>query len=294
MLTELASATVEAMPSAVSFFALNYLMLMTAPKHVDKPTAAYWAASAVSIIHSLIIVPLAYMAMGPFWFSDDLQLSTPASNRAIDVFVGYIMADSIPLLRHRKEWAGSDVYIWHHATAFVVWGLMGVRGHGHAVAVGLLLCEATAPFVNARWFLSMLNRKEGLLYMVNGGLMAVSFFVLRIVMMGWLLFRNGIYLHAKFFSLPFSTVAVVIAGCGIGYPMQIFWFHKIACGLLKVLKGEGASASKSEHKSIKAHGAHPQLDQADAFPVGESTPEYTARRQPKTGAQLANDRKKQQ
>lgn len=101
--------------------------------------------------------------------------------------------------------------------------------------MGLLLCEATAPFVNARWFLLILNREHTLLYLVNGILMTVCFFVLRIVFMGGLFVYNEVYLHASFLTLPPSTVAVVFLGSVIGYSLQIFWFHKIVCGVVKAL-----------------------------------------------------------
>lgn len=221
--------------STLFFRFLYSLFLPTAPKHLDHSSVVKWSVKVVSTVHSLIIVPLAYVALGPFWGVDDVRLTTEASDRVIEIFLGYILADSLPLFWYRKEWVDSNAFLGHHLAALVVGSMTSIRGHVHGLMMGLLLCEATAPFVNARWFLLILNREHTLLYLVNGILMTVCFFVLRIVFMGGLFVYNEVYLHASFLTLPPSTVAVVFLGSVIGYSLQIFWFHKIVCGVVKAL-----------------------------------------------------------
>ena len=221
--------------STLFFRCVYHLLLPTAPRHLDEATAVNWAVNGVSTLHSLIVVPLAYVAMDPFWDVDEVRLTTEASNRVIEIFLGYTLADSLPLLWYRNEWVGSNAYIGHHLAALAVGSVTSIRGHAHGLVMGLLLCEATAPFVNARWFLLILSHKNSPLYVINGILMAVSFFVLRIVLMGGLFVYNEVYLHASFFTLPPSTVAILLLGSVIGYSFQILWFHKIVCGLVKAL-----------------------------------------------------------
>jgi len=272
---ELGGGASAALPSALFFSALFGLFACTAPKqlNLDGPTTAYWASSCVSTVHSFIIVPLAYNAFHPLWASDDLTLTTEASSNVITVFVGYILADSVPLLWNRKTWSGTTIYLWHHGTAFLCWCLMGTRGHGHAVAVGLLLCEATAPFVNGRWFLTMFKQRTGLIYNLNGALMAASFFALRIVWMGYLLLRYVVYQRAQCLTLPTSTIALVFFGIVVGYPMQMLWFKKILAGLIKVLRGSSATGKKEDDKKKlpqKMASAPKKASRVEAFPVGAS------------------------
>ena len=272
---DLSQGVGEAFPYAVGFFVMFGFFLLTAPAKrlgLDDPTQHYWASSATSTVHALIVVPLAYYAMEPFWWSEVLTLKTEASSRVNNIFVGYIMADTLPLLWNRNRWSGTTVYIWHHGTAFLCWCLMGVRGHGHAIAVGLILCEATAPFVNGRWFLSILKMKDGPIYYANGAAMAVSFFALRIVWMGWLIVRNLIMLRSEFFALPVSTIALVFFGVVVGYPMQMMWFQKIASGLIKVLRGSSGKSTKDSPAKAKpkASDAAAKPVRAEAFPVGEA------------------------
>ena len=78
------------------------------------------------------------------------------------------------------------LYAVHHAGSILAWGLCAVSGYAHVIAVPALLFEATAPFVNGRYFLATAGLKESLLYRVNGVLMFLSFFVVRIVFNWWL------------------------------------------------------------------------------------------------------------
>lgn len=231
------------------FFALFVLFRLLAPSRLDAPTRAYWASSAVSTAHSLIIVPLSWAAYAPYRAPDAaaVTLATAAATRCGYIYLGYILADMVPLLHYRDKWAGSTPYIFHHAFSVLCWGTMVVRGQCLGVAVGLLLLEATAPFTNGRWFLSTHGRKDGALYLVNGALMALSFFALRVCFMGYLVYTYLFALRAAVFALPPSTVAALGSGFAFGYPLQLFWFQKIATGLVKVLRGgPGGKAKKAK------------------------------------------------
>jgi hypothetical protein len=271
--TDLGRGTVAALPPALGFASLFILFAWTAPKRLalDGPGTAYWASSCLSTAHSFVIVPLAYRAFQTVRASDDLTYTTDASHTAINVFVGYILVDSVPLVWNRRAWSGTTIYLWHHGAAFLCWNLLGFRGHGHAVAAGLLLCEATAPFVNGRWFLSQLGWKEGLLYNVNGALMTVSFFALRIVWMGWLLLRYLVRLRVGFLALPASTIGVVFFGIVVGYPMQVLWFRKILAGLIKVLRGSRVRDERNQKQPPAVHEdeASKAPTRTEAFPVGQ-------------------------
>ena len=48
---------------------------------------------------------------------------------------------------------------------------------------------------------------------------------------------------AGFFALPPTTWLTVLACYAFGYPLQLFWFRKIAIGIVKVLSG-GKKKSK--------------------------------------------------
>lgn len=271
--SELATISIAALPWAFGFAGVFQAFKRTAPARLnfDDAQSDYWASSCTSNLHALIVVPLAYFAMEPLWWTRDWLHSTPASQRCIEIFLGYIMSDFYPLLKNRNMWSGTTVYIVHHVASYLCWGMMMARGVGHAVGVGLLLVESTAPFVNGRWFLSVLGYKDGPLYAANGLAMFFSFFFLRVVFMGMLLWWHLGVCRESFFALPASTQAIVFVGCGIGYPMQLLWFQKIAVGLLKVLtapkKQAAAAAGKGNIEASPARPATRATRRAEAFPV---------------------------
>ena len=240
-------------PWAALFAVMHLAFRFTAPAKLDRETRAYWSSSIVSSVFGVIISLKCWSTMlaGGFWTSEDLYLSTPDSHECCYRYLGYLVADIFPLAyyglvcRH-KAWGGVELYMGHHVLSILAWALMGARGQLHAVAVGLLLVEATAPFTNTRWMLSTLGMTSGVGFMVNGVVMALSFFVLRVLMMGGMFVRYVVLLRAPFFALPPSTWAVVLGCYGFGYPLQLFWFSKIFKGVLKVLGITKPSAKKTK------------------------------------------------
>lgn len=174
-----------------------------------------------------------------------MTLVTPHALQCCHIFLGYLVTDLVALLLYGNQWKGTGIYLVHHITGLWTWGLLATQGHCLGVAVSFLLCETTAPFTNGRWFLSTLGYSSGPTYAINGILMFFSFLAFRILLMGGLFVKYMWLLRAPLFALPVSTYLTCIFSFCIGYPMQLFWFRKIAVGLLKVLQaGSKGSAVK--------------------------------------------------
>ena len=231
------SASVNSASFALIFGALHIIFRGTAPDALDSPKRAYWASSAVSTVHGVYVSWLSWRAMadGEYWSSTDLTKVTPAALQCCHCYLGYLMADLVPLTYYYKEWSRPFAFLVHHVLSVWSWGLMAVRGQLLGLAVGLLLLEATAPFTNGRWFLAELKRTTGPLYLVIGTCMAVSFLLLRVLLMGFLFVRYVIVLRDSFFALPPTVYLSILLSYAFGYPLQLFWFRKIALGLLKAL-----------------------------------------------------------
>ena len=144
--------------AAVVTYSLGYLL---APSKLVKPAErAYYGSSVLAIVHGVVVSILALMAGldAGFWTVTwepwDYHAQTPATARCIHVFLAFLLTDLLPLFYYRKEWAGTGMYIGHHTLSCVAWGDALLNGTCHNVAVGLLLLEATSPFINGRYFLS--------------------------------------------------------------------------------------------------------------------------------------------
>jgi len=130
--------------------------------------------------------------------------------------------------------------VFHHILVPLVGfpALMYFRnGYGDCLLGTSFMIEASTPFVSLRVILVHLNMKESLVYMVNGIMMLLSFFLCRVmlfpILYWWYSNVLGISLISTIISIPCWCH---IATIGLWFP-QLFWFNKMLKGSLKVIRG---------------------------------------------------------
>ena len=226
--------------AAMVTYSLGYLF---APSKLVKPVdRAYYGSSILAILHGIVVSILALKAgldagfWTMTWESWDYQAQTPATARCIHVFLAFLLMDLLPLFYYRKEWAGTGMYIGHHVFSILSWSSCLLLGTCHCVAAALMLCEATTPFVDARYFLSTHGLKSSPLYAINGVLMALSFLVVRVVGMGLVGLKVFILGRSSFFALHPAQIAILVPIFVFGYGLQLTWFQKIVAGLVAFLR----------------------------------------------------------
>lgn len=128
--------------------------------------------------------------------------------------------------------------IFHHIFVPVVGfpAMMYFRGGYADCLLGTsFLIEASTPFVSLRVILVHLQKKESLLYVINGLLMVISFFFCRVMLFPmlfwWYSSMTGLSLITTFFSLPMWVHLGVL---GLWTP-QLMWFNKMLRGSIKVI-----------------------------------------------------------
>ncbi|KRT80815.1 hypothetical protein AMK59_5041 [Oryctes borbonicus] len=148
----------------------------------------------------------------------------------------------------------NPVIIGHHL--FI--GLFGFSvivylrgGLGDCVFGYVYLMEASTPFVSLRGILARMNLKTTRLYMVNGLLMLVVFFLCRIAM-----FPYVMYLYAKAADLDYlSAIASLPRGCKATMSIlilpQVYWFYLMMRGATKILKIRIVVNSTTNNKKKK-------------------------------------------
>jgi len=229
----------------VAFYGLVYgtawvlgPLLLPHCRKLDPPSRAYWASSVVSTVNSFVLTPLAWRACEQselLSLRTSFTVSTHLSTTACVAMVGYTVWDSLVLFRYRAHWSSVGMYAVHHAGSILAWGLCAVSGYAHVIAVPTLLFEATAPFVNARYFLATAGLKESVLYTINGVLMFLSFFVVRVVFNWWLYLSRFWWQRELMWQLPPAIVVSFNCLFPVNLALQMLWFVKIAKGLLAVL-----------------------------------------------------------
>uniref|UniRef100_A0A6B2EIQ0 TLC domain-containing protein n=1 Tax=Phlebotomus kandelakii TaxID=1109342 RepID=A0A6B2EIQ0_9DIPT len=128
-------------------------------------------------------------------------------------------------------------------------------GLGDCIFSFIFMMEASTPFVSLRSILSTMGLKSGNLYLVNGVLMLVSFFVFRILMLPFVF-----YWYSLTVNLPFMrAIGTLPRGCKISicilFLPQIYWFYLIVRGALKVFfpRKTPPRVAKSQPNSIKSN-----------------------------------------
>lgn len=118
-------------------------------------------------------------------------------------------------------------------------------GLGDCVFGFVYFMEFSTPFVSFRGILSRFGMKASKLYVVNGFMMLVTFFICRIVM-----FPYVIYLYANFIGKDILTaISTLPRGCKISIMIlvfpQLYWFGLMLKGAKQVLKPKPPPSASS-------------------------------------------------
>ena len=208
------------LPYVAAFSAILVASLLLAPRRLDekkKGERAYYASSVMSLVHGTTVSALSFGAglqseLWPLSWSTpwDFHLTTDTTHACINMFVAFLLVDLVPLFYYRRVWSSTGMYIGHHVCSIVSWSTCALTGTCHCVALALLLTEATAPFTNGRYFLSTAGHKDSTLYALNGVLMAISFFLLRVLGMGLIGVRVFIVERERFFALHPAQTSMLV------------------------------------------------------------------------------------
>ncbi|XP_073269304.1 uncharacterized protein [Primulina huaijiensis] len=109
-----------------------------------------------------------------------------------------------------------------------------LSGQAQVYILMVLFTESTTPFVNLRWYLDVAGLKNSKLYTYNGVSLFFGWLVARII--SFMYFFYHMFMHfdqvKKVFPVGFYSLLVVPPVLAM---MNLFWFWKIARGLIKTL-----------------------------------------------------------
>ncbi|XP_032343026.1 TLC domain-containing protein 4 isoform X2 [Camelus ferus] len=197
-----------------------------------------WNSRVVSTCHSLVVGILgSYIFLfdeatiaDPLW-----GISSPVQVN-IAISTGYLISDLLILILYWKV-IGDKYFIIHHCTALCAYYF--VLRYGVLAYIGnfRLLAELSSPFVNQRWFFEALKYpKFSRANVINGILMTVVFFVVRIVSIPPLY----AYIYSVLGTEAYLRLGVLvqftwISSCLVLDVMNVMWMIKISKGCIKVI-----------------------------------------------------------
>ena len=157
----------------------------TYAKLANQPGAhGYWHSSVASSLNGCVNTVLVVLAWRReprlLWGTPDAFITNDDSCSLVVVFLTWIAFDLCQLCYYWRHWEGRVGMLVHHVSAIAAWALYLEGGYAHAVSLVGMLCEATNPFMNLRYFFSTCGMKESTAYLVNGAAFCLSWLLIRI------------------------------------------------------------------------------------------------------------------
>lgn len=197
-----------------------------------------WNSRVVSTCHSLLvgIFGLYLFLFDEETIADPLWGDPTPVNVNIAIASGYLISDLLIIILNWKV-IGDKFFIIHHCSALSAYYFVLKDGVLAYIANFRLLAELSSPFVNQRWFFEALKYpKFSKANVINGILMTVVFFIVRILAMPpFYFFIYSVYGTEPYISLGPAIQYTWISACIVLDVMNVMWMIKITKGCIKVI-----------------------------------------------------------
>ncbi|NXC20087.1 TM56B protein, partial [Corythaeola cristata] len=205
-----------------------------------------WNSRTVSTFHALVVGGFClYILLYDDAVNADRLWGDPSIVKLnIAITTGYLISDLLLIIYYWKA-IGDKFFVIHHLAALK--GLLAYFGNFR------LLAEFSTPFVNQRWFFEVLGYpKSSKANIINGVLMTVVFFLVRIAVMP-IYYSHVIssFGTAAFQRLGFAAQSAWIISSVVLDVMNVMWMVKIAKGCYKVIRLIGQEEAKT-HRNGKS------------------------------------------
>ncbi|XP_011177038.1 ceramide synthase [Zeugodacus cucurbitae] len=137
-------------------------------------------------------------------------------------FIKYVITHPVMMIHH--------VFIGTFGLLVVTY----IRGGGHCIYSYMFMMEFSTPFVSMRSILSTMRLKDSRAYIINGLLMLGSFFVFRVVMWPYVMYRYSVAINVGFWQAMATLPRGCIISIMILFLPQLYWFFLMVKGALKV------------------------------------------------------------
>ncbi|XP_034119587.1 ceramide synthase [Drosophila albomicans] len=138
-------------------------------------------------------------------------------------FLKYVITHPVMMIHH--------VFIGTFGLLVVTY----IRGGGHCIYSYMFMMEFSTPFVSLRSILSTMGLKDSRAYIVNGLAMLATFFVCRVCMWPYVMWRYSLAIDA---TSMWAAMSGLPRGCIISIAIlflpQLYWFYLMVMGALKV------------------------------------------------------------
>ncbi|ESN90822.1 hypothetical protein HELRODRAFT_186205 [Helobdella robusta] len=209
--------------------------------NLPKPKQVEWCSRINSSLHAFLVSMFCLYCLiyedeisrNPIWGESHMVRVSCA------IVVGYMISDGIVILLHYKD-IGEIFFLFHHVASIYAFCFAMTFGALLWFANVRLIAEFSTPFVNKRWFLDTLRyKKSSAAFLMNGFSMTVMFFSVRVISIPF----YWVKVYSTYGSEQSHQLGniwyVLISSCIILDTINLYWFHKILQGTLKLFRVGG-------------------------------------------------------
>lgn len=216
------------------------LLLFKGHTNLNKAQKLEWNNRGFSTFHALVVaVASLYFLIASNLFKEGseedliINRTSSLSDTILGVSIGYFVSDLVMIIWTYPALGGME-YVLHHGLSMfsIIQSLL--IGQGQIYIFMVLFTESTTPFVNLRWYLDVAGKKKSSLYTFNGIALFFGWLVARIVLFMYFFYHMFVHFDQvkEVYPLGFYTLLTVPPMLAM---MNLFWFYKIAKGLVKTL-----------------------------------------------------------
>lgn len=208
-------------------------------KYSDKEKLE-WNNRGFSTFHAIVVaVASLYLLLVSDLFDEDshneliINRTSTLSDTILGISLGYFLSDLAMVIWNFPALGGMEYVLHHGLSMFSIFQSL-VSGQGLIYILMVLFTESTTPFVNLRWYLDVAGQKKSNLYTCNGVALFLGWLVARILLFVFFFYHMFIHFDQVKLVYPLGfysllTIPVVLT------MMNVFWFWKIAKGMIKTL-----------------------------------------------------------
>ncbi|KYQ89901.1 hypothetical protein DLAC_08466 [Tieghemostelium lacteum] len=234
---------------SIIFYTCNYL-LFDKYLHNDKLNSKQQVEYISRIVSNVNAVITSILAIYCLHFEKQVYFQTPMKGTTsigiflIQFIIGYMIYDLSLIFYFRSILLDFGSLI-HHALTLIIFNLGLISGNINVILILFILTEITTPFVNYRWILYNTGRKENVVYLVNGALMAIGFLVVRVLYVPIMVFSMLQKHHDEFQTLGALERNCYYFALMIINVLNAYWSYLIWKGFIKAIVGSFKSKIKS-------------------------------------------------
>lgn len=209
---------------------------------LDSYDRNQWCGFVCSFVKGVAICslcyPIAFRNAWIFWEADSLDGAVNGTDMELPLylFLGYALSDTVTILSYFRPDKGDTAMLIHHIATLCIWSHLLHLDFAYTFACIACLVECTTPLLAARWFMASTSLRTHSIYILNGLMILVGWWLLRIlVFVGFFGWKLHVIFEGSLRGVS-PRDWPVIAMYLIGALLQILWCHKLTAGFIKIVR----------------------------------------------------------